>query len=103
MLRRVIAAAVWIAAGAVWVAAQDVVRQADGHVSLHVVARPLGAILRDLGAQRPFERLSLEEAAAAKPVTLNVDNATVRGAVIAVLESAGVNYVLAGGEGTTPM
>ena len=76
--------------------AQSVTRNPDGTVSVTASALPLGDVLRAVGKVSPFDKLVLQPAVEAVPVTLSVANVSVEEALTLILRNAGVNYVMAG-------
>lgn len=76
--------------------AQTVTRNADGTISVSASELPLGQVLRAVGSVSPFEKLAIQPAAEARPVTVSVVNVSVEEALTVILRTAEVHYVMAG-------
>jgi hypothetical protein len=74
-------------------------RQAqDGTITIHAAEAPLGAVLRQLAEIQRFDRIAISADVEDRAVTLVLENVDVRAALLAVLKSAGVDYVMAIGK-----
>jgi hypothetical protein len=74
---------------------QTVTRNPDGTISVTASELPLGQVLRAIGQVSPFEKLAIEPSAETRTVTVTLDNTPVEEALKVILDTAGVNYVLA--------
>jgi hypothetical protein len=83
---------------AVPASAQTVTKAADGTVSIKADGVPLGRLLQSIAELHPFQRLIVAEESRDRPITVNIDNVPLREAVIEVLKSAEVGFVLLGSD-----
>jgi hypothetical protein len=97
--RVVLLACATLAVGTSAGVAQSVNTVADDTVTLHAIAVPLGRVLRAIAADRPLAKLTLDPDVEDRPVTVSLERSDLRRALIAVLVSAEVDYVIAGGSG----
>jgi hypothetical protein len=74
--------------------AQEITRAPNGTLSVQAVDVPLGRLLEALGSAAVFEKVMLSNDVERRRVTLALENATPRRAMIAALDSAGVDYVM---------
>lgn len=75
-------------------AGQMVVQAADGSVSVRASGATLGELLKRLGENSTFHKLVLDPKVEGRPVSITLENATVRQAVVQILNAADVNYAL---------
>jgi hypothetical protein len=76
------------------VRAQSVEMAQDGTVSLVAEGTALGSLLAGLGERGRFNKLVVDPKVESRPVTITLDRATVRQAVVQILNAADVNYAL---------
>jgi len=74
--------------------AQSVQMAPDGSVSLVAEGTALGSLLAGLGEKGRFNKLVVDPRVESRPVTITLDGATVRQAVVQILNAAEVNYAL---------
>jgi hypothetical protein len=91
-----VAFGVLLAALASPVAAQQVAPWPDGTLSVHADQVTLGAVLRAIGDVNPFEKLALDPAVEGRLVTVSIERADPLRALMMILESAEVDYAVAG-------
>jgi hypothetical protein len=75
-------------------AAQEIAQAADGTLSVRASGVPLGQLLEALGRIEPLGTLVLTNGVEERRVTIALTGLSPRRAVLAVLEAAGVDYVL---------
>ena len=74
--------------------AQSVELTRDGSVSIVAEGSSLGSLLARLGEKGRFHKLVVDPKVEARPVTITLDGATMRQAVVQILNAADVNYAL---------
>src|SRR5881397_3172092 len=83
-------------------AAQEIARSTDGTISVRASDVPLGRLLRAVGQVVPFQKLVLDPNVEERPVTVTVEGIGIQQALMTILGSAAVDYVLASDdEGTS--
>ena len=70
----------------------------SGLISVESKGVPLDLLLKQINAVTPFKLLRLEPAIHARPVEISIDGASVRRAVIQILKTAEVGFVIFGPE-----
>ena len=77
--------------------AQTVITAPDGTISVEMSNVPLASALRALSGIASFQVLAFDRDAESLPVTVRLTQATALQALVKILDSAGVNYVLTAG------
>ena len=80
-----------------FIRAQSVERVGEDQVTVQAEGVTLGALLREIAEVVPIEKLLIDPSVEDKPVQIKLDNVSFSEALTRILEAAGVNYAIQGG------